>query len=848
MKKIHFLFFLALALLFIPDILFAQQLQISQKITVPELSAVAGNQLAQISGNQAIYGDSGNQVVYIFEKNASGQWSLSATLTHAGTGFGSIVGITHDRAIISGEQTYIYEKKNGTWQQATLITEKASAVAIDGDYAMVGLRDAGEEYNGAVDVYKRTGSEWQQVQRITNADNAPYDFFGDAIVMDGERAAVSADVFGLASNKSKKPVYSFARNDAGVYTETGKITYSCSGDGCSSPVIDLNNEYIVNSDPGYYADGAGGYLSGHVAVYHKTTNDWEQVSDFQASDESFDDFFGIGVTLDQHILAVQTKNKGTYVYTNASGAWQETQIFRDYNILDIAGNDAIAFGPEENTVYFFKKEAVSPEIAVTSFSLIDGRTNEVLQTIENGSTLNLYQYKTDSFDILVHTSPETVGSVQVELRGVGELVEDQNLFVTSKENNVPYNLFEGDNGDAWKPDDFGPSYRLIAIPYAGRNQQGSVGKPLGIHFILNENAMAVTGFSLIDADHNKVLRNIDDGDMIDLNNYDNKHFNIIANTENNSVGSVKMELTSTAPIFGDPIFNFSKIENNAPYALLGDIHGDDFRNWEPEGAFGFYDLTATAYSNANANGVMGGSTHIQFHIKEKDNNSNDKYAYPSSPLTENEERGTIKFVLVDADNNTPLQTLEEGDVVNLGAYTNQNFNIRVLPREYYSWDAVRIELSTNSLQLSRYERIRPYTAFGDNNDGYRDWEPELGKYTLTAAEYVGPRSNVDPEIRNSWTIHFRIIDNPAASAVAARTQAASFKVYPNPAISKVTATMDTRQGYNLSVFDHYGKLVYRKAGSGQLNESIQMDDQQPGLYMVVLEADGKRTTRRLMLK
>ncbi|HEX7768875.1 MAG TPA: hypothetical protein VF422_02485, partial [Dokdonella sp.] len=61
-----------------------------------------------------------------------------------------------------------------------------SAVAIAGDYAMVGAGNAmvaGRPSQGAVYVFKRVGSQWQQIRKLVASDGAAGDHFGRTLAM-----------------------------------------------------------------------------------------------------------------------------------------------------------------------------------------------------------------------------------------------------------------------------------------------------------------------------------------------------------------------------------------------------------------------------------------------------------------------------------------------------------------------------------------------------------------------------------------------------------------------------------------------------------------------------------------
>jgi hypothetical protein len=111
----------------------------------------------------------------------------------------------------------------------------------------------------------------------------------------------------------------------------------------------------------------------------------------------------------------------------------------------------------------------------------------------------------------------------------------------------------------------------------------------------------VTGFSLIDANVDQVLGDLEEGAIIQLEPGDN--LSVRANTDPAMVGSV--------------IFNLNgqnvQTENVTPYALAGDSNGDYAGFPFSEGD---YVLTATPFSDSNGSGTEGASLTVSFSIVE----------------------------------------------------------------------------------------------------------------------------------------------------------------------------------------------------------------------------------------
>ncbi|MHC2992964.1 hypothetical protein OB13_15770, partial [Pontibacter sp. HJ8] len=119
----------------------------------------------------------------------------------------------------------------------------------------------------------------------------------------------------------------------------------------------------------------------------------------------------------------------------------------------------------------------------------------------------------------------------------------------------------------------------------------------------------VTGFTLVNANNERDIQALADGDVIVLSSLPSTKLNIRANTSPASVGSVKLELSGTQ--------SKTYTDNQVPYAL----HGDDgkgnyyYGNWNPPAA-GTYTLKATPYTGSKATGIAGTSRTITFTITE----------------------------------------------------------------------------------------------------------------------------------------------------------------------------------------------------------------------------------------
>ena len=115
--------------------------------------------------------------------------------------------------------------------------------------------------------------------------------------------------------------------------------------------------------------------------------------------------------------------------------------------------------------------------------------------------------------------------------------------------------------------------------------------------------MAIIDFTLYNANTNLPVlaySPLSDGDTLDLAVI-GTDINVVANTNDNLIGSVAFLLNGKS----------HRIENVAPYAMVGDVNGR-FYSWSPK--TGSYTIKAIPYGKANQKGKQGKSAEITIYI------------------------------------------------------------------------------------------------------------------------------------------------------------------------------------------------------------------------------------------
>lgn len=233
--------------------------------------------------------------------------------------------------------------------------------------------------------------------------------------------------------------------------------------------------------------------------------------------------------------------------------------------------------------------------SISGFTLINAVTEKAVGELHDGDVLDLTTLPPNGLNIRANTISAHVGSVVLELSG--------EQTYKRVENGPPYMLFGDQSGNIYGSTLKEGEYILTATPYSAANNKGTKGTPLTIHFSVVYPA-AVTQFTLINTATNQEVRELTDGDVIDLATLPNGKLNIGASTTPTQVGSVVFDLSGTQTL--------QHTENFAPYALYGDdTHGKYLSGSLPVGS---YTLVATPYSGRKGVGATGTAHTIHFSV------------------------------------------------------------------------------------------------------------------------------------------------------------------------------------------------------------------------------------------
>jgi len=519
------------------------------------------------------------------------------------------------------------------------------------------------------------------------------------------------------------------------------------------------------------------------------------------------------------------------------------EVFFDVNgvsygtvITDENGRIAFCQTPDEMgdlivTAYFEDGESteatiiagyVSEDLKIESFWLVDAGKNTIISEIMDGDKIPYSTIKDKKLTIVVTSDPEIVGSVKMEMEYLTRCPTCAVENYTITENVIPYSLY-GDVKGRYVGYGFSPgSYSLTATPYETKYHTGNQGLKARINFEVFFDS-SIDGFTLINATNDTDIREIMDGDIIDLSSFKGKKFNVRANVPlNQQQGGVGMEISG-------PV-NFSQFEKVKPLALFMDTNGDYAGKELPEEN---YALSATAFpfNSSTYSGIGGETLTVNFEVIH--NSKIDK------------------FTLVNADTDKDIMTIMEGTYIDLNQYKDVKLNIRADGKgEHIA--AVTFQLS-GAKNYNWTERKAPYAIYGDlPGEDYNGKYFEEGTYKLMVTPYnsdntMGERLTVNfssgyhggDNLRiNSESLNQLEINSSEGEANTESLEE-DLKVYPQPSQNFVNIIYPS--------FLREDAIVMIYKGNGQLIHGAQMGNTAnfnfgsygSGLYMIQVN-DGER--------
>ncbi|MEM9327307.1 MAG: T9SS type A sorting domain-containing protein, partial [Bacteroidota bacterium] len=231
----------------------------------------------------------------------------------------------------------------------------------------------------------------------------------------------------------------------------------------------------------------------------------------------------------------------------------------------------------------------------------------------------------------------------------------------------------------------------------------------------------VSGLFMVEAGTNNIIRELMDGDIINLYDPEVPEYSIVA-IGDDQVESIQFFLNG----------RLIKTENDVPYAIAGD------RKKLPRAfdlSVGTHTISAVGYSENRATGEAGSPKTVTIEVV---NNAQ-----------------ATQFDLVDTDQDKVLRTLRNGDVIDLA---EGNLSIAAL----ISTEAIgSVQFLLNGEPL-RVENMAPYAIAGDHNGDFNAFDFAPGDYTLTAIPFS--ESQGRGSAGKASSIDFTVVNNQAVSS------------------------------------------------------------------------------------
>ncbi len=257
---------------------------------------------------------------YIFKRSGGG-WAQQAKLVAAdassGDEFGSAVALDGEYAVIGAcyadddlGAVYVFRREGENWVQQAKLTpsdgepgdEFGTAVAVSGDYIFVGAPYSGDDYSGAVYVFRRDGAGWYETAKLKGSDTAYDDEFGGSLSADGDTLVVGAE-YNSTSAYYGGAAYVF-RRDGGQWREEARL----------SPPDAAEYDYIAGSVAVYGRYVAvEAYMRDSVYLYRRTGEGWSLYRRIRAP--SGLDGFGYPVAMGMGYCVVGAdENDAAFIY------------------------------------------------------------------------------------------------------------------------------------------------------------------------------------------------------------------------------------------------------------------------------------------------------------------------------------------------------------------------------------------------------------------------------------------------------------------------------------------------------------------------------------------------------
>lgn len=319
-------------------------------VSISDNFAIAGaNRDSEDGIGQNTITGAGSAYIFRKDKNGSNQWGLSKKITSAvrntGNAFGFSVAINGSYAVCSaplekldgvgnkplngaGSAHIFYNPGSADqWdviQQMATSTDAhgkrfANSISVDGQYAIVGATNDGEQNTGAAYMLKNVSGTWTQIKKLTADNKQDNAHFGQNVLLSGDYAVVGA----FGTNGYKGLIHIF-KKDLGGTDNWGLIREISPPEGVSyfGLAISLSKDNLLIGTSLEISNG--NYGSAHV--YNKNqggADNWGYMQKIVPPLQHTGDQYGAAVCISGDTLVVGAASDGPgtaggYSYSGAA--------------------------------------------------------------------------------------------------------------------------------------------------------------------------------------------------------------------------------------------------------------------------------------------------------------------------------------------------------------------------------------------------------------------------------------------------------------------------------------------------------------------------------------------------
>ncbi|MES2776854.1 MAG: hypothetical protein V4722_21935 [Bacteroidota bacterium] len=286
-----------------------------------------------------LYMYDGNFWLPLSVENKSGLMinNVQTTTVISQASYGHAVAIDGDYAVVGSisdsvgnnhnqGSAQVLKRVNGVWlQQAELTAADGTSnssfgysVDISGNYIIIGAKTAPGPVNitqGAAYVYELVGNDWIQRAKLTDNNNAVY--YGCSVAINGNTAVVGAYGSKVGTNIQQGAAYAYYRNGLNWNFQSKLISNDGTIGDFFGTSVDVYGDYIVVGAPSVgYPNSI--FNAGAAYIFSRNYGLWSQQTKIQGIQQKTGRRFGASVSIYQDEVAIG----GPYDYSDNYGVVQ----------------------------------------------------------------------------------------------------------------------------------------------------------------------------------------------------------------------------------------------------------------------------------------------------------------------------------------------------------------------------------------------------------------------------------------------------------------------------------------------------------------------------------------------